>query len=44
VRPGLRFVDFVEEFEPAHNRPKNREADDPTLSDVAAASATCDSL
>lgn len=39
VRPGLKFTDLVDEFEPAHSRPKNREAIDPTLSDGTTALA-----
>jgi hypothetical protein len=46
VRPGLtlRFIDFVEEFDPAHNRPRNLVAADPMFSDGVTASATFASL
>jgi hypothetical protein len=40
VRPGLRLAGFVNPFEPAHNRPRNRDAADPTFSEGETASAT----
>jgi hypothetical protein len=40
VKPGLKFIDLVDEFETAHKRPKKREATEPTLSDCVTALAT----
>jgi hypothetical protein len=44
VRPGLRLADFGNPLEPAHNRPRNRDAAEPTFSEGETASATCASL
>ncbi len=45
VVPGLRFADFVDELDPAHNRPRNLDAADP-IAEVGEipTSDGCDSL